>query len=64
VSGNVEPRDPMARLREQRLHEIMRGLMPRLRPLFPDMPDDLFQELVERMAELQAKDEQQDWGEL
>lgn len=54
----------MARLREQRLHEIIRGLIPRLRPLFPDMPDDLFQELVEGMAENQARDEQQDWGEL
>ena len=62
--GAGEPHDPLARLREQRLHEIMRGLIPRLRPLFPDMPDDLFQELVERMAETQARDEQQDWGEL
>ncbi|HET9684496.1 MAG TPA: hypothetical protein VFP15_10355 [Gemmatimonadaceae bacterium] len=59
-----EPHDPLERLREQRLHEIMTGLVPRLRPLFPDMPDDLFQELIERMAELQARDEQQDWGEL
>lgn len=59
-----ESRDPLGRLREQRLHEIEKGLIPRLRPLFPDMPDDLFQELVERMAEIQTRDEQQDWGEV
>jgi len=28
------------------------------------MPDDLFHELLERMAEIQSRDEQQDWGEL
>jgi hypothetical protein len=42
----------------------MTALTPRLRPLFPDMPDDLFQDLLERMAEIQSRDEQQDWGEL
>ena len=42
----------------------MTALTPRLRPLFPDMPDDLFHELLERMADIQARDEQQDWGEL
>jgi hypothetical protein len=51
-------------LRDQRLQEIMTALTPRLRPLFPDMPDDLFHELLERMAEIQSRDEQQDWGEL
>jgi hypothetical protein len=60
----MDARDPLARLREQRLHEIMNGIRPRLRRLFPDMPDDLFFEMVERMAEIQARDEQQDWGEL
>lgn len=63
MSRNVEPGDPLARLRQQRLHEIMGTLAPRLRPLFPDLPDDLFHELVERMAEIQSRDEQQDWGE-
>ena len=62
--GDVEARDPLARLREQRLHEIMNGITPRLRRLFPDMPDDLFFEMVERMADIQARDEQLDWGEL
>jgi len=61
---DVEARDPLARLREQRLHEIMNGLTPRLRRLFPDMPDDLFFEMVERMADIQARDEQLDWGEV
>jgi hypothetical protein len=64
VSHDEEPRDPLARLRDQRLQEIMTALTPRLRPLFPDMPDDLFHELLERMAEIQSRDEQQDWGEL
>jgi hypothetical protein len=60
----MHARDPLERLREQRLHEIMNGITPRLRRLFPDMPDDLFFEMVERMAEIQARDEQLDWGEL
>ena len=64
MSHDQEPRDPLARLREQRLHEIMSDLSPRLRPLFPDMPDDLFHDLLQRMAEIQSRDEQQDWGEL
>lgn len=64
MSRDTDPRDPLARLREQRLHEIMNGLSPRLRRLFPEMPDDLFFEMVERMAEIQSRDEQQDWGEL
>jgi hypothetical protein len=59
-----ELNDPLARLREQRLLEIRNALTPRLRPIFPDMPDDLFHELVDRMAEIQSRDEQQDWGEL
>ena len=64
MSHEDEPRDPLARLRDQRLQEIMTALTPRLRPLFPDMPDDLFLDLLERMAEIQSRDEQQDWGEL
>lgn len=64
MTQEQEPRDALARLREQRLHEIMSALSPRLRPLFPDMPDDLFLDLLERMAEIQSRDEQQDWGEL
>jgi hypothetical protein len=64
MSRHEEPHDPLLRLREQRLHEIMSSLVPRLRPIFPDMPDDLFHEMVERMAEIQSRDEQQDWGEL
>ena len=59
-----ESRDPLARLREQRLHEIRNGLTPRLRRLFPEMPDDVFQDLIDRMAEIQSRDEQLDWGEL
>lgn len=56
--------DPLAKLRTQRLHEIMNTLTPRLRRVFPEMPDDLFFEMVEEMAEIQTRDEELDWGEL
>ena len=41
--------------RATRLHNIEGELRRRLRPSCADMPDDQFQELIERMAALQLK---------
>lgn len=43
------------RARADRLRSIRAELMPRIRPLCADMPNDMFVELVESMAELQLK---------
>jgi hypothetical protein len=48
-------REITARARAERLSLIRDELLPRIRPLCLDMPNDLFLELVEAMAEVQLK---------
>lgn len=43
------------RARADRLEHIRTGLMQRMRVVCRDTPDDLFQELVDRMALIQLK---------
>lgn len=44
-----------SRARAERLRVIRTQLLPRIRPLCETMPDDLFLELVDAMAEIQLK---------
>jgi hypothetical protein len=48
-------REITARARAERLSRIRAELLPRIRPICLDMPNDLFLELVEAMAEVQLK---------
>jgi hypothetical protein len=48
-------REITARARAERLSLIRAELLPRIRPLCLDMPNDLFMELVDTMAEVQLK---------
>jgi hypothetical protein len=48
-------REISERARAERLRHIRAELLPRIRPLCQDMPNDLFVELVEAMAEVQLK---------
>ena len=43
------------RARADRLKHIRSGLMQRMRGVCRDTPDDLFQELVDRMSQIQLK---------
>jgi hypothetical protein len=43
------------RAREERLEDISVELRRRIRPVCPDMPQELFHEMVDRMAAIQLK---------
>ncbi len=43
------------RARDERLEDISVELRRRIHPVCPDMPDDLFLEMVGRMATIQLK---------
>ena len=43
------------RSRDERLEHINTDLQRRIRPVCPNMPEDLFFEMVERMAAIQLK---------
>ena len=53
-----ESRDPLERVRTRRLVQLIDELTPRMRRVCPDMPDDVFREMIERMAELRLLDEE------
>jgi hypothetical protein len=43
------------RARDERLQDISVELRRRIRPVCPNMPEDLFHEMVDRMAAIQLK---------
>jgi hypothetical protein len=43
------------RARDERLEVIIADLRQRIRPVCPDMPEELFFEMIERMAAIQLK---------
>lgn len=53
-----ESRDPLERVRTRRLEELVAELTPRMRRVCPDMADDVFREMVDRMAEQKLLDEE------
>jgi hypothetical protein len=52
--------DAGARTQAQRFGVVRNELMRRIRPVCEDMPDDLFIEMIERMAAVQIKYELKD----
>ena len=52
--------DPLARSRAHRLRAIVDELVPRMRRVNPDMPDELFLDMIEDMAERRLVDEEFD----
>jgi hypothetical protein len=55
--------DPVSRERSGRLWVIMREVRDRLRPVCPDLPEDEFDAMVDRIARTQYKYEGQANGE-
>ncbi|HEY2066767.1 MAG TPA: hypothetical protein VGG84_12460 [Gemmatimonadaceae bacterium] len=51
----MKHRPNKVRAQGERLHAIRQDLIRRIRPICADMPDDLFFELIERMAAVQLK---------
>jgi hypothetical protein len=47
--------DPGQRARDERLEAIATELRRRIRPVCPTMPEELFFEMIERMATIQLK---------
>jgi hypothetical protein len=52
---NVTGQEMGQRARDERLEVITTELRQRIRPVCPDMPEELFFEMIERMAAIQLK---------
>lgn len=55
---DMEPDDPIGRVREQRLRALVDELLTLVRRLNPTLPDDQVLEMAESMAELRMLDEE------
>jgi hypothetical protein len=53
----METDDPMARVRERRFRALLDALLPKVRRLNPNLPDEQVLELAEAIAERQLRGE-------
>jgi hypothetical protein len=58
ASANMEPHDPIARVRERRFRALVDELLPKLRRLNPQWSDEEILDTAESMAELRLLDEE------